>query len=303
MLRAPVRPSAAFPIVSARRCYSQVRPARHVGLGTMSAVMLTSSGVAYFAGVHYPPKWNPFMFVRAKHEIPGAASLNDAEYCDAVERAMHELPLVKHLQAATYDARSSSRQKKAVGVSDEQQQTKESAHYYSARPFSNMPPEKLEHNLTGCTLRGSDGIAITPLVFSKTDKGAADLGGRVGDGFAIVHLGRNLSGFEGVVHGGMLATVFDEALARSAMYALPNNIGVTARLDINYRRPVRVDQFVVIESQIIESAGRKAIVKAELRDVDSHTVLAVADAVFVEPRMAKFMKWVGGLDVKRMLEN
>ncbi|WFD33559.1 hypothetical protein MCUN1_000372 [Malassezia cuniculi] len=304
MLRAQLRPKVVTPMALMRRAYTQPPQARRrVGYGTMGTTVIASSCVAYFVGVHYPPRWNPFLFMRTKHEIHGADKLSDSEYCAAVERRMHELPFVKQLQAHSFDAPSAKRVKAAAGVPETGEgKSKEEAHYYAVRPFTNLPPERLEHNLTGSTLRGRDRFAVTPLVFSKTEKGAADLGGRVGDGYAIIHIGRDISGFEGVIHGGMIATLFDEALARSAMHALPNNIGVTARLDINYRRPVPVDQFIVIETQIIENAGRKAIVKAELRDVDSHTVLAEADSVFVEPKMAKFMKWVGGLNVKRMLE-
>lgn len=304
MFRAALRPSptALASVVASRRSYTQVAHSRP-RYGLLCAAMLASSGAAYFAGVHYPPSWNPFMFLRAKHEIAGAGTMPDAEYCDAVERYMHQLPFVQQLQAHAVDAASARRIKTAAGVElPAEPPSADDAYYYAIRPFANIPADRLAHNLTGATLRVRDGFAITPLVFSKTAKGAKMLGGRVGDGFAIVHLGRSLSGFEGVVHGGMLATILDEALARSAMHALPHNIGVTARLDINYRRPVRTNEFVVIETSIVESAGRKAIVKAELRDIDSHTVLAEADAVFVEPRMAKYMKWIGGIDVHRMIE-
>ena len=303
MFRTALRPSAAaLASMASRRSYTQVAHSRP-RYGLLCAAMLVSSGAAYFAGVHYPPSWNPFMFLRTKHEIAGAHAMPDAEYCDAVERYMHELPFVQQLQAHAVDAASARRIKAAAGVAPPTEPPSvEDACFVALRPFANIPEDRLEHNLTGSTLRGRDGFAITPLVFSKTAKGAKMLGGRVGDGFAIVHLGRDLSGFQGVVHGGMIATILDEALARTAMHALPHNIGVTARLDINYRRPVRTNEFVVIETMIVEAAGRKVIVKAELRDIDSHTVLAEADSVFVEPRMAKYMKWVGGLDVHRLLE-
>jgi acyl-coenzyme A thioesterase PaaI-like protein len=37
----------------------------------------------------------------------------------------------------------------------------------------------------------------------------------VADFVAIVHMGRALCGHDGIIHGGLIATVFDETLARN----------------------------------------------------------------------------------------
>ena len=68
-------------------------------------------------------------------------------------------------------------------------------------------------------------------------------------------------GHAGIVHGGLLATILDEALARTALLNLPSKIGVTARLELDYRSPVRADQFLALHIRLVELDGRKAWVE------------------------------------------
>jgi len=63
-----------------------------------------------------------------------------------------------------------------------------------------------EHSLTSSILRGPGMLAVPPLAFVKTDESEAVL---------ILHLGRSLCGHDGIIHGGMIATIFDEALGRN----------------------------------------------------------------------------------------
>jgi hypothetical protein len=73
-------------------------------------------------------------------------------------------------------------------------------------PYSTLPPERLAHSLTAGSLRGPGKLAVPPLVFAKEDESEAIL---------VLHFGRSLCGHDGIVHGGMVATVFDEATARN----------------------------------------------------------------------------------------
>ena len=113
---------------------------------------------------------------------------------------------------------------------------------------------------------------------------------------------RNLCGYEGVVHGGLIATVFDEALARTAFYGLPSNVGVTGKLELRYRKPVVADRFYVVETEIVERIGRKCFVNGYLLEPKSRSVLAEANGVFIEPRWAKYASWVGGVNIRKQLE-
>lgn len=67
------------------------------------------------------------------------------------------------------------------------------------------------HSLTSSVLRGPSLLAIPPIAFVKADESQAVL---------ILHLGRSLCGHDGIVHGGLVATVFDEALGRNVSSTL-----------------------------------------------------------------------------------
>ena len=57
----------------------------------------------------------------------------------------------------------------------------------------------------GDTLKGPGKIAISPLVRARHD---------AKENWMFIHVGRALCGHEGVIHGGLLATLLDESLAR-----------------------------------------------------------------------------------------
>lgn len=95
---------------------------------------------------------------------------------------------------------------------------------------------------------------------------------------AVIHLGRALCGHDGIIHGGLLATVLDETLGRNALLNLPSRIGVTANLNINYRSPCMADQFVVVKTKLVELKGRKCTVEAKMETLNGELV---ADAKWV----------------------
>jgi len=96
----------------------------------------------------------------------------------------------------------------------------------------------------------------------------------------IVHVGRGLCGHDGIVHGGLLATLLDEGLGRTAIKSLPDQVGVTAYLSIDYRAPTKADQFIVIKTRLTEVKGRKAWVEGHIEDTNGN-VLAQAKFVSI----------------------
>jgi len=56
---------------------------------------------------------------------------------------------------------------------------------------------------------------------------------------------------------------------------LPERVGVTAQLTLNYRAPTRADQFIVMKTFLKEAKGRKATVSGRVEDLDG-TVLVEA---------------------------
>lgn len=152
----------------------------------------------------------------------------------------------------------------------------------SFRPFQDLDRRHLVHNLTHGTLRGPGRFAIPPLVFVNKQRTQA---------IAIVHVGDSMCGHDGIVHGGILATICDEGLATLAFCNLPSNVGVTASLKLNYKRPVTADQFIILRSWIPSDrtpVGRKAWSDGQIENL-SGDVLVQAESLFIEPKAAKFM--------------
>jgi acyl-coenzyme A thioesterase PaaI-like protein len=161
--------------------------------------------------------------------------------------------------------------------------------YIASRPHLKIPPQLRAQNLTGGTLLGEDKIAVPPLQFSTAD----------GSSFvSLQYLGPALCGHPGIVHGGLLATLLDEGLARCCFPALPNKVAVTASLKIDYRAPCMAGQIVVLRAETTKVEGRKAWVTGRLETLVDETkgeksvVFTEGEALFIEPRQAASMRRV-----------
>lgn len=166
--------------------------------------------------------------------------------------------------------------------------------FLPSRPHLKIPPALRPLNLTGGTLLGDRKVEVPPLTFTTTD------GSRY---VSICYVGRALCGHPGIIHGGLLATLLDEGLARCCFPALPNKVGVTASLKIDYKVPCRADQYIVLRAETQKVEGRKAWVKGWIETLpgpDEWEVeglngerkgtqpvrLVEAEALFVEPKGA-----------------
>lgn len=153
--------------------------------------------------------------------------------------------------------------------------------FSESRPHMKIPAELRAHNLTGGTLMGPGKVVVPP--FAWNEKGGKSL-------VTISYLGTDLCGHKGIVHGGLLATILDESLARCCFAALPNKIGMTANLNINYRAPVPAGSFIVLRATTVKVEGRKAWVEGRLESLvdegEKPVVYADASALFIEPRQA-----------------
>ena len=109
----------------------------------------------------------------------------------------------------------------------------------------------------------------------------------------MFYLGSALCGHPGVIHGGMLATLLDEGLARACFPTLTNKIGMTASLTITYLRPCPVESFLVLRAETTKVTGRKAWAKGWIElltnDGADGQRLVEAEGLFVEPRDATKM--------------
>jgi acyl-coenzyme A thioesterase PaaI-like protein len=84
-------------------------------------------------------------------------------------------------------------------------------------------------------------------------------------------------GWPGVLHGGVLLALMDEALGWSLYFHGPG--GVTARFDARVRRQTPIGSTLVVRAWTTERRGRLVKARAEVRmDTDDGPILAEADA-------------------------
>lgn len=102
-------------------------------------------------------------------------------------------------------------------------------------------------------------------------------------------------GAPGFAHGGALATALDDAVG-SLLYVV-KRYAVTAKLEVNYRRPALVGQTFDVEARVEAIDGRKLWFAAELRREGE--VVADARALFLEVDPSHFAQGGGVPDVWR----
>jgi uncharacterized protein (TIGR00369 family) len=87
-------------------------------------------------------------------------------------------------------------------------------------------------------------------------------------------------GYPGVVHGGVVAAILDEAAGRSQMQDDPPRFMFTARLDIRYRKNVPVGQPLRLVGTAGASKRRTAAARSAIYDQEGN-LLAEAEALLV----------------------
>ena len=89
------------------------------------------------------------------------------------------------------------------------------------------------------------------------------------------------AGYPGMVHGGNVAAMLDEAAGRAATTDNPNRFAVTSRLAVRYRQPVPTNQLLKVTGRFIKKRGKVSQVYSEIRN-EAGELLAEADGVFVD---------------------
>jgi uncharacterized protein (TIGR00369 family) len=83
----------------------------------------------------------------------------------------------------------------------------------------------------------------------------------------------------GYLHGGILATLLDEAMSKSMR--AQGLTSVTRRLEIDLLRPVQSSSPIRLEGRLVRSEGRKNWLEARILNLKGH-VLAEAKGLFIE---------------------
>jgi uncharacterized protein (TIGR00369 family) len=93
-------------------------------------------------------------------------------------------------------------------------------------------------------------------------------------------------GAPGIVHGGLVAAVLDEACGQVARSAV--SPGVTSRLEIRYLAPVPVEHELRVGAELVGVQGRTAIAEATVQD-EAGLLLAHARAELTHVRPEYFL--------------
>jgi acyl-coenzyme A thioesterase PaaI-like protein len=86
-------------------------------------------------------------------------------------------------------------------------------------------------------------------------------------------------GWEGIAHGGILCTILDEVMAWALVGQ--DSWGLTARLGVDFKRPVTVGQALRAEGWVTRSRRRLVETAGKVLDRTSGEVLATATGLYV----------------------
>jgi uncharacterized protein (TIGR00369 family) len=97
----------------------------------------------------------------------------------------------------------------------------------------------------------------------------------------------DFQGSMGVLHGGIIATVLDEAMGK--LCRLNDVRAVTAELNVEYLKPIHVDQEIRVEAEQVKREGRQLYHQSEIRDLAGN-LLARGRGRFVVIDPARLVK-------------
>jgi uncharacterized protein (TIGR00369 family) len=136
-----------------------------------------------------------------------------------------------------------------------------------------LKPSEANHCF-GCGGANSRGMQLT---FEQDDAARRIKG--------LFRLSAEYQGAAGFVHGGIIATLLDEVMAKVSRFSSEH--AVTAELAIEYKRPVPVDEDIVVEGWEVNASERNRFREGEIRDT-SGVVLARGRARFAVIDPARF---------------
>jgi acyl-coenzyme A thioesterase PaaI-like protein len=137
------------------------------------------------------------------------------------------------------------------------------------RPVIDTPTGRFEfaaHNCFACGTLNAGGLGL-------------ELHVEPGRSWVELALEGRFEGWEGVVHGGILCTILDEVMAWALVGE--DNWGVTARMAVEFRRPVGVGVPIRAEGWITQSRRRVVDTAGHIVDAATGAQLATATGVYL----------------------
>ncbi len=134
-----------------------------------------------------------------------------------------------------------------------------------------------DHNCFGC---GADNPWGLRLIFFAEP-----------DGSVVSHWTPQINhqGYDSMVHGGIISTVFDEVMAWAVTNA--GIWAVTGRLSTTYRKPVEIGVPTIARAEVGTVTSRTADVTATIRRASDSLLLAEATARFIRVSQQQADAW------------
>lgn len=121
---------------------------------------------------------------------------------------------------------------------------------------------------SGCIICGRDNPIGLHTLFKPTQTGVS----------AEISPGRNFQGFDGLLQGGIIAGLLDDAMWW-ALHAR-GHITLTAELSVRYKAPVRVETHLFVTGSVIEQRRSVFVCRAQMHD-ENGVVLAESTGKFM----------------------
>ncbi|MBD3253953.1 MAG: hypothetical protein GF383_02620 [Candidatus Lokiarchaeota archaeon] len=99
--------------------------------------------------------------------------------------------------------------------------------------------------------------------------------------FTFYNIPPKFSGFQGLGHGGIIATLLDEVSAWTISVNL-NRLGLTQNFAVNYIKPVYINTDIVVEGKIGANDDTHVIVHAHIKDM-SNKILVESNSTWSLP--------------------
>jgi uncharacterized protein (TIGR00369 family) len=86
-------------------------------------------------------------------------------------------------------------------------------------------------------------------------------------------------GWAGLVHGGIMSCLLDEAMSYAALYSGVNSL--TARMQTRFKRPLPIDEPLTVTGSVTKKTRRLVETKAELKLADDTLVAESTATMFI----------------------
>jgi uncharacterized protein (TIGR00369 family) len=86
-------------------------------------------------------------------------------------------------------------------------------------------------------------------------------------------------GWAGLVHGGIISCLLDEAMSYAALYSGVNSL--TARMQTRFKRPLPIDEPLTVTGSVTRKTRRLVEAKAELKLADDTLVAESTATMFI----------------------